>query len=66
MADPEAATEALRSLIEAILIYPGERRGEVSISLRGDLAAFLHAAEAAVTNGPAGVPFHLHRKARAG
>ncbi|WP_270933593.1 hypothetical protein [Falsiroseomonas oryzae] len=36
-----AATEALRGLIDAILIHPGERRGEVSLSLRGDLAAFL-------------------------
>jgi hypothetical protein len=41
-----AATEALRALIDAILVFPGERRGEVSVSLRGDLAAFLHAAEA--------------------
>jgi hypothetical protein len=42
-----AATEALRELIEAILVFPGERRGEVSLSLSGDLAAFLHAGEAA-------------------
>jgi hypothetical protein len=40
------AAEALRSLIDAILVHPGERRGEVSLSLRGDLAAFLHVAEA--------------------
>jgi hypothetical protein len=40
-----AATEALRELVDAILVFPGERRGEVSVSLRGDLAAFLHAAE---------------------
>jgi hypothetical protein len=39
------AAEALRSLIEAILVHPGERRGEVSLSLRGDLAAFLRMAE---------------------
>ncbi|MBR0661935.1 recombinase family protein [Neoroseomonas oryzicola] len=39
-----AATEALRALIDAILVFPGERRGEVTVSLRGDLAAFLHAA----------------------
>lgn len=47
LADPEtamAATEALRALIDAILVFPGERRGEVTVSLRGDLAAFLHAA----------------------
>jgi hypothetical protein len=47
LADPDtamAATEALRALIDAILVFPGERRGEMSVSLRGDLAAFLHAA----------------------
>ncbi|MGG5824108.1 hypothetical protein ACLF3M_35370, partial [Falsiroseomonas sp. HW251] len=38
------AEEALR--IDAILVHPGERRGEVSLSLRGDLAAFLQMAEA--------------------
>jgi site-specific DNA recombinase len=36
-----AATEALRGLINAILIHPGEGRGEISVTLRGDLAAFL-------------------------
>jgi hypothetical protein len=41
-----AATEALRTLIDAILIYPGERRGDVRIELRGDLAAFLYLSEA--------------------
>ena len=45
-----AAVEALRSLIDAIVVYPGERRGEVSLELRGDLAAFLHLAD----DGPAG------------
>jgi len=40
------AGEALRSLINAILVMPGARRGEVSLSLRGDLAAFLQMAEA--------------------
>lgn len=47
LADPAtamAATEALRGLIDAILVFPGERRGEVTVSLRGDLAASLHAA----------------------
>lgn len=39
------AADALRSLIDAILVHPGERRGEVSLSLRGDLAAFLEMAE---------------------
>lgn len=36
LADPEtmvAAAEALRGLIDAILVIPGERRGEVSLSL---------------------------------
>ncbi|TCI00690.1 recombinase family protein [Roseococcus sp. SYP-B2431] len=47
LADPTtamAATEALRGLIDAILVFPGERRGELTVTLRGDLAAFLHAA----------------------
>jgi hypothetical protein len=39
------AAEALRSLIDAILIIPGERRGEVTIQMRGDLAAFVHLEE---------------------
>ena len=46
--DPELATpaaEALRGLIDAIEVFGGERRGEVSIQLRGDLAAFLHLGE---------------------
>jgi DNA invertase Pin-like site-specific DNA recombinase len=46
-----AATEALRVLIDAILVHPGERRGEVTLSLRGDLAAFLRVAEAARRRG---------------
>jgi len=37
-----AAVEALRSLIDAIVVHPGERRGEVRVELRGDLMAFLH------------------------
>jgi site-specific DNA recombinase len=41
-----AAAEALRSLIDSILIHPGAKRGELTVSLRGDLAAFLHLAEA--------------------
>ena len=48
LADPAtmlAASEALRSLVDAVVVHPGERRGEVSVSLRGDLAAFLHAAQ---------------------
>jgi hypothetical protein len=40
-----AAAEALRSLIDAIVMHPGERRGELSLELRGDLAAFLHLAD---------------------
>ena len=47
------AGEALRSLVDAILVHPGERRGEVSLSLRGDLAAFLRMAE---TDQEAGAP----------
>ena len=37
--------EALRSLVDAVVFVPGERRGEFALELRGDLAAFLHAAE---------------------
>ena len=37
-----AAAEALRSLIDAVVVHPGERRGEVHLELRGDLAAFLY------------------------
>jgi len=54
LTDPEttlAATEALRVLINAIVVFPGERRGEVSVTLRGDLAAFLRA-DAAVLSAP--------------
>ncbi len=45
LADPQVAAsarEALRGLVDAVLVFPGERRGEVEIHLRGDLAAFLH------------------------
>ena len=41
-----AAAEALRCLVDAVLVYPGQKRGEVSIELRGDLAAFMHLADA--------------------
>lgn len=54
--DPEtamAATKALRGLINAILIFPEERRGEVSVSPRGDLAAFLQMGEEAGGSGAA-------------
>jgi transposase len=40
-----AATEALRGLIDAIQIHPGERRGELAVSLRGDLAASLRSSD---------------------
>lgn len=43
-----AAAEALRGLIDAIEVFPGERRGEVSVVLRGDLAAFLHLEDSAL------------------
>jgi site-specific DNA recombinase len=36
-----AAVEALRSLIDVIAVYPGDKRGEVHLELRGDLAAFV-------------------------
>ena len=56
LTDPQTAgpaTEALRALVNAILVVPGERRGEVSVTLRGDLAAFLHADEAERARGAA-------------
>ncbi len=37
---PEAA-DALRSLIDQIVLYPGERRGEVRADLYGELGAIL-------------------------
>ncbi len=49
LGQPEMLTgvaEVLRLLINAVEVFPGERRGEVEVSLRGDLAAFLHMAEA--------------------
>ena len=55
LADPTTvgmATEALRALINAILVFPGERRGEVSVTLRGHLAAFLRADAAAALSAP--------------
>ena len=45
------AAEALRSLIDTIVVHPGERRGEVSLSLRGDLAAFMQMEETAPSRG---------------
>ncbi|WP_431282540.1 hypothetical protein ACQW02_24535 [Humitalea sp. 24SJ18S-53] len=47
--DPEmvaGVAAALRCLIDAIQVFPGAKRGEVEVSLRGDLAAFLHLAQA--------------------
>ena len=41
-ATASAATEVLRTLIDAIMMFPGAKRGEVTIELRGDLAAFMH------------------------
>lgn len=41
-----AATEALRVLVGSMLATPGEARGEVFLSLRGDLAVLLEMAEA--------------------
>jgi len=48
LSDPStclAATEALRGLIDAIQIDPGEGRGECAVRLRGDLAAFLRSSD---------------------
>ena len=72
LAEPTAAAEAaeaLRSVVDAILVFPGERRGEVRIELRGDLAAFLHMEERRRNGGSgevvsalvAGARNHLYR-----
>jgi site-specific DNA recombinase len=37
---PEA-TDALRALIDRIVLYPGERRGELRAELHGELGAIL-------------------------
>ncbi len=47
-----AAMEALRGLIEAIEVFPGAKRGEISVQLRGDLAAFLYLGEPGGAGGP--------------
>ncbi len=47
--DPDGgreAAEAIRSLIGGIVLNPGEKRGEVHISLRGELAGILDLARA--------------------
>jgi len=36
-----AAGDVLRHLVSALLVHPGDKRGEVSVELHGDLAAFL-------------------------
>jgi hypothetical protein len=36
------AAEALRSVIDVIQVFPGKKRGEVAVQLRGDLAAFMY------------------------
>lgn len=54
LADPTTAgpaTEALRALINAILVFLGAWRCEVPVTLFGDLAAFLHANEAESARG---------------
>ena len=39
-------TEALVALIDAIFVFPGNLHGAISVRLRRDLAAFLHAGAA--------------------
>ena len=39
------AAAALRHLVDAVVVHPGENRGQVKLSLRGDLAAFLDLGE---------------------
>jgi hypothetical protein len=53
--DPEsagAATEALHTLVNAMLVFPCERRREVSVTRRGDLAALLRADAAVLQSAP--------------
>ena len=38
-----AAAGALRLMIDAIIVHPGPKRGELRLELRGDLAAFIDA-----------------------
>ena len=40
--------------VDAILIHPGEKRGEVSVQLRGDLVSFLYLGEATSDTPPGG------------
>jgi len=47
--DPEIQAEAdgvLRGLIDAVVLHPGQRRGEVRAELRGEIAALLQLGEA--------------------
>ncbi len=46
-----SAVEALRSVIDVIQVFPGEKRGEVSVQLRGDLAAFMYLDETMAQTG---------------
>jgi hypothetical protein len=36
--------------VSAVLIFPGGRRGKLTVTLGGDLATFLHAAGQALAN----------------
>ncbi|RVT96589.1 hypothetical protein EOD42_09215 [Rhodovarius crocodyli] len=61
--DPELnalATEALRLLVDSILVFPGERRGEVEVSLRGDLAFFLQADAVQASNAKTAAALNGH------
>ncbi len=52
LTDPGTAATAmgaLRSVVDAIVVHPGERRGEVRVDLRGDLAAFLYLADGGIS-----------------
>jgi hypothetical protein len=46
-------TEALRALINAILVFPGERRGKVSVTLRGIERRFLRSDAVVLQLAPA-------------
>ena len=57
LADSELAAEAkatLRALIKTIVVYPCEKRGEVTIELQGQLATILGIAKGAKANARTG------------
>jgi hypothetical protein len=55
LADPATespTTEALRSQLDAILVFSGDRHRDVSVMRRGDLAVFLRSDAAEARSAP--------------